>query len=616
MKSLASIGDNQFFGSSGRQRTFKIFTVLIFVMFALRLAQLQIIEGQEYRSESEAQALKRMRTEPFRGNLYDRKGRLFVHNEPSFSVTITPNEFKRESLKLLADILETDTTDILEKIGKFDHLSRFIPIKIFRDADKQTVSLLEEYNDYLPGVDIIVESKRLYQFEGKMAHILGYTREISKKEIERKKYYNPGDVIGKTGIEYTYETFLRGIEGVEYIAVNKLGERIASFDKGKSDIPSKNGFDLNLAVDLDLQEFAEKLLDGKRGSIVILEPNTGEIMAMVSKPDFDPRDFSGRISAELYNGLLKDKDKPMLNRPIMSANPPGSTWKMLILAAALQEGIVTPSTKIYCGGGMQFGGRFFKCHGAHGNTDARGAIEGSCNTYFYELGLKLGFEKIIEYGEIFGFGSKTQIDLPYEEDGNYITMDYLNKRYNGNPPRGLLLNYGIGQGEILATPLQMAVYVSALANGGVLCQPHVVRSILNHTSRRKEPVSYQSVRLPIEPQHLEVIKKGMSDVVNGGGGTAKTAQIPGVEVCGKTGTAQNPHGKDHAWFICFAPRENPEIAMVVFVENSGFGGAVAAPIAKRLLWKHFFPDKPEPWLKPATSDSTAIDTLNIDITVN
>lgn len=578
------------FDNKGRKLFLKIFIITIFLVFTGRLAQLQIIEGKKYRSDSEAQAIKTVRIEPFRGNVFDRNGEMLVHNEPSFSVTLTPNEFKKSSIPLLCSILEVDPSEILKLYEANKSASKFIPIKIHRDADFRTVSLIEEYSDHLPGIEIMIDSKRLYEFEGHMAHLLGYTREISKTQLANSPFLYQGDQIGQSGIERTFDDDLRGREGIQFVTVNKFGQRVASFDNGRSDIPSKNGFDVHLGIDKRLQEHAELLLKDRRGSVVAINPQDGSVLALVSKPDYDPRDFSGKISSSLYNGLMNDPASPMLNRAIQSQYPPGSTWKMLIAIAALQEGIVNENTTIYCGGGLQYGGRFWKCHGAHGNISARRAIQTSCNTYFYTLGMKLGIDLFEKYTDMFSFGHKTGIDLPHENPGLIPTREWLEKRLGKISFAGRMVNYGIGQGEISTTPLQMAAYTAAIANGGTYYRPRVVTHIRNNLSNKMEPLEIYAKKLEIDSRIMDIIKNGMSDVVNLSGGTAAIARMPDVEVCGKTGTAQNPHGKDHAWFVCFAPKENPTIAMCVFIENAGFGGAVAAPIASQLLKAFFNPE--------------------------
>lgn len=598
--------------ASGTSYKFSRYLIIAFVIiFTGRLAQLQIIEGDKYKSVSEAQAIKRLRIEPFRGNIFDRSNELIVHNEASFSVTLTPASFKSDIMPLLSSILEMDSTEILSVVKKYQTYSKFNPIKIYRDADFRIISLIEEYSDVLSGIDVVVEPKRLYEFSGNMAHLLGYTREISRQQLDKSPYYFPGDLVGQSGIERTFEYDLRGREGVQYVSVNKFGQKVASFNDGSNDVPAKNGFDLYLGIDIKVQELAEKLLHGKRGSVVAINPEDGSIIAMASKPDYDPRSFSGKIPAGLYKELSNDPASPMLHRAIMSQYPPGSTWKMLIALASLQEGIINEHSSIFCGGGLQYGGKFRKCHGAHGNTSVRKAIQTSCNVFFYTLGMRLGYKNFEKYGKMFGFGMKTGIDLPNENSGLLPTKSWLESRLGkGGASEGRLVNYGIGQGEILTTPLQIASYTATIANEGNYHQPHVVTHIKNHLTNKKEPVNYVSRPLQIDKKYFEIIKNGMFDVVNVAGGTASIARLDDIEVCGKTGTAENPHGQDHSWFVTFAPKENAKIAICVFVENAGFGSQVAAPIAHKLLDVFFHPEKYDEYMgivKPRLKqDSTAI----------
>ncbi len=614
---------NPEFGSEKRTRVFKILVIFFFIIFTGRLFQLQIIEGNLYKNLTDTQAIKQVIIEPFRGNIYDRNNNLIVHNEPSFSLTITPNDFQLESIPLLLSILPLDTLElikiysakmseklfrqtvleyfakftgydtsfIMENINSHSHYSRFVPVKVYRDLNFIELSLLEEYSDYLSGIDILIESKRLYEFNGTMAHILGYSREISKQELDIMSYFRRGDIIGKKGIEKSYDEFLRGQQGIQFVAVTSAGARVQEFGKDRNDIEALNGFDLKLTIDTKLQELAESLLEGKRGSVIAIDPQNGEVIVLAVKPDFDPRKFTGKISREFYQSLINDPEKPMLNRAIQSRYSPGSTWKMLIALAALNEGIINTNTTIHCPGSFHYGGRDFKCHGAHGSVNVQKAIQVSCNVFFYQLALKLGMEKFEKYGQMFGFGQLTGIDLPDENRGIFPTMEWLKKR-NQTFTKGRLVNYGIGQGEISVTPLQMAVYTATIANKGRYIQPHLVRAIYNNLTKTQENIAYQTRYLDIEPRHFEVIHKGMYDVVNTPGGTANNARVSGINVCGKTGTAQNPHGRDHAWFVCFAPMENPKIAICVMVENSGFGSVAAAPIAREILSAFFYPDRP------------------------
>jgi penicillin-binding protein 2 len=608
----STYNDNPEFASKIRQNIFRFIVILVAVVYIAWLGYLQIIKGNIYRDQSEAQAIKTVVVEPFRGNIFDRNGKLLVHNEPSFTVTLTKNDFHRESTKLLCSILKKDSTFIDSIYKANTGVSRFTPIKIHRDIDFETVALIEEFDESLPGIDIIIESKRLYDFDGHYAHMMGYTREVTRDQLNTThRYLNSGDITGQNGLEKMYDQMLRGKKGVEFVAVNKVGRKVASFENGKSDIPPENGFDLFLTIDSRLQKRAEDLLEGKRGAIVAVDPNTGEVLAMASKPDFDPRDFSGKIPASLYNSLRDDPGFPLLHRAIQSRYPPGSTWKMLVALAGLEEGLVTPNSKIFCKGYFKFGGRTFKCHGSHGNTDVELAIRASCNVYFYELALKLGFNRMTKYGRMFGFGSRAEIDLPNEKKGVMPDTNYLKKRFGDHAlkARGRLVNYGIGQGEILATPLQMAVYTGTIANGGTYYQPHIVKEIHNNITDKVEPLAYDSREIPIKKKYFDIVKEGMFGVVNLAGGTAGYAKLSSVDVCGKTGTAQNPHGKDHAWFVCFAPLKDPKIAMCVFVENAGFGGTVSAPIARKMIETYYGMDTIR-YTAPSI-DSLSLDSLQI-----
>jgi penicillin-binding protein 2 len=550
--------------------------------------QLQILEYGRYSERSQTQAIKRIRVTPVRGMMYDRNGILMVHNIPSFSVTITPYEFRQECMPLLSYILQIDSNEIRSTLKKYSNYSKFTAIKILRDVSLETVAKIEEYSDHLPGVEIAIDSKRIYDFDCNMAHILGYTREITREQLDKFQYYKPGDMIGQNGLEQTYEDLLHGRDGVRFVAIDKLGQRVASFEDGKNDISANNGFDINLSVDLQLQELAEQLLAGKRGSVVAIDPNNGEVIVCASKPDYNPRLFSGRVPADIYNELYNDKSHPLLPRALQSQYPPGSTWKMLIALAALQEGIINENSVINCPGGYTLGGHTWKCHAACGNLTVRSALRSSCNTFFCELCVKLGMERFEKYGDLFNFGKRTQVDLPFEARGKLPTKEWLQKRDKSlRSFTGRLANFGIGQGEILATPLQMASYVAAIANGGTYYQPHLVKSVINKYTNKTDILQFDTKQLPIDKKNFDIVKDGMWMVVNAGG-TGNGVAIPGLDVCGKTGTAQNANGADHSWFVCFAPKKNPKIAICVFVENAGWGAAVAAPIARKILMKYFY----------------------------
>lgn len=575
------------FGSNTRKRAFLVFTALVFLTFIGRLVQLQVIEGSAYRSRSEAQGIKQIVREPIRGAIYDRNGHAIVANIPSYSVLVTPNKITPETKVTLARILATDTATINEKIKQYK-INNFSPVRIWRDIDRQAWVLLNEWHTELTGVDIVEESKRAYAGDIRASHILGYTKEINKDEILRLgDYYQAGDVIGKSGIEQAYEDHLRGEKGYEFVAVNNRGQRVNQFNDGKNDRTPSNGFDLYLSLDGGLQQYAEQLLQGYHGAVVAIDPTNGEVLAMVSAPDYDPKVFSGLTSRADYEKLEKDPSKPLLNRATQAVYPPGSTWKMLIGIAALQEGIITPNTTYHCAGGFTYGGNTWKCHGSH-TVNVRQAIHVSCNSFFGKLGLDMGIDIFNKYGKLFHFGEKLGTDV-LEGRTRLPSRAYYDNAFGTNKwPKGVMVNLGIGQGELGVNPLQLAAYTSALANGGTWHQPHLVRAIKNVQLGQVERVKYESEDLGIRKDILDVIHEGMFDVVNVAGGTARGARLDSIMVAGKTGTAQAGKGKkDHAWFVCYAPYDKPKIALCVLVENSGFGGTYSAPIARKLIRYYF-----------------------------
>lgn len=634
MATKRTIDINPDFASKSRELIFKAFIFSLAAVFIVRLGYLQIIKGSDFKRESTAQAIKEETVDPFRGNIYDRNGVLLVHNEPSFTVTITFNDYRRNPAthELLASIMGMDTSSLSDYFVRFNSESKFRPTKVFKDLDFNKLALIEEYSEYLPGVDIVTESKRLFNERIRMSHLIGYTREINKteldkiidrvrKEVEKSKtpvagkdfedlvYYRNGDIIGKTGIEKTYEKSLRGTKGIKYVAVNHTGMKIARFDDGRKDDPVHNGYDMNLSIDVRLQELAEDRMKDRRGAVIAIDPRNGEILAFVSAPDYDLKSFSGRVTKEVYQSLTFDESKPLFNRAVMSKYPPGSTWKMLVAIGALQDKILDPNSTIACGGSFQYGGRSYGCHGAHGAVNVVKAIQASCNVFFYKLGLKLGLARMNYYAHLFGFGEKTNIDLPDESKGFFPSPEWVTKKFGQGAINGRLVNYGIGQGEIGVTPIQMAVYASALANKGFIVQPHTVKSVYNPATGMFEDLEFKTRELPIDKRVLDIVRKGMFDVVNTPGGTGAIAKVPGYAVSGKTGTAQNPHGKDHSWFISFAPFDNPQIAVVAIVENAGFGSAVAAPICRDVIEAFFYPDKNK---RPSTAHALPDDATSED----
>ncbi|MGD0338746.1 MAG: penicillin-binding protein 2 [Bacteroidota bacterium] len=604
--------DNQF-GSFSRRNAFNGVIAIVMIIFLARLYQLQLVEQIEYGKKSEENSIQPITKEPIRGFLFDRNGTLIVDSRPSYTLTITPHEYNDRNTDFLASILRVSPDYIRDRVRRGRQYSVFQPVKVLRDLDFHTISIFEENREHLPGVDYIVESKRFYTTRAHASHLLGYTKEISDRQLsETGGYYKQGDVIGSVGIESSYEQLLRGEKGVEYMLRNARGQLIGNYEEGKHDIPSKDGFDLYLSFDSNLQTVAESLLVGKRGSVVAIDPQNGELLAVASSPDFDPADFSGVTPAELWHKLNDDPDVPLYNRATLTRYPPGSTFKMVLATAAINEGIINTEWTANCPGSFRFGNKVFKCsHGrAHGRVNITRAIQVSCNVFFYNLMLKVGLDRWSKYATMFGFGQTTGIDIPEENPGLVPSTQYYDHVYGkGGWTQGYLVSLGIGQGEVGVTPLQMAIYASELANEGQFFQPHAVRAVKIKRTGRIDSIQYISRMMDVQKTTWDIVRNGMRLAVLPGG-TGMAARIPGIEIAGKTGTAQNPHGKDHAWFIGFAPYENPKIAVAVIIENAGYGGTEAAPIAGRVMEQYLYGEiiRDNPQKMQSITGSTPITT--------
>ncbi len=574
-----------------RRRTLLVIITLLFLVFLGRLYQLQMIYSEEYGKKSEENSIRTIPRDPVRGYMYDRTGTLVVDNRPAFTVTVMPFEFDSRRIPDLAALLQLGEDFIRERLRKGAAYSRFVPVKIKRDVDFRTLSALEEHRDRLPGVDYQIESKRFYPTRAVASHILGYTKEISETQLRQLgDEYTQGDVVGSSGLEGQYERVLRGQKGAEFSTVNVRGQVIGSFDNGRNDIPSVEGNDLLLAMDFGLQALAESLFADRRGALVALDPSNGGILALVSKPDYDLSTFSGVTPPEVWRALNADESRPLFNRATLTRYPPGSTYKMILAIAALEGGVVSPSWRVQCGGSFRLGNKVFKDLHVHGSVDMVEAIQKSCNVYFYTLMLKVGLDPWSKIGAEFGFGQPTGIDISEENPGLLPTTAYMNRRYGERGwTKGFLPSLGIGQGELGVSPIQMACYAMALANEGWYYRPHAVVAIRDKVTRHVDTLGYTARRIRVSQSTWNVVREGMRRVVQEPGGTAGLARVRGVEAAGKTGTAQNPHGmKDHSWFIGFAPFDHPKIAIAVLVENSGFGGSFAAPLAGLCFEKYLY----------------------------
>jgi len=594
-----------------RERVFTVLVAAIFGMVLLRLFSLQVLAGTRYRELSEENRIRvEVLTAP-RGEIRDRKGRLLTDNVPSFTVTIDPYEKPYVSnpaqvdstLVRLSGILEVDPEVLIAKVKK-ERKQSFLVIRLKRNADLKSVAYVSEHRAELPGVEVEAEPLRRYPYGLFASHLLGYVGEISDKELEDPRFstsYMRGDLIGRMGIERQYEGYLRGVDGKRFVEVNALGRK-AELLGNKHPILPKRGADVTLSIDLDLQRAAEQAFQpGARGAIVALDPRTGEVLALASKPNYDPNEFSTGITQARWDELSQGGNYPLFNRAIQAAYPPGSTLKPFVALAGLSMHAISSTTTFQepCYGYFQFGRRRFGCweKNGHGWLALRDAIKHSCDVYFYQLGVRSGLNRISDFMKRLTMSDRTGIDLPQERRGLFPDPAWYDRRYGaGQWSKGLVLNLAIGQGEVSLTPVKLAQLTAVIASNGLLLRPHLLRQVVRDGVDIPHAVPVQdSLRtdLGLTQGDLVAVRSAMVAVVNEAGGTGGQARVDSVIVAGKTGTAQNPHGNDHALFICFAPATNPEIAVAVLVENAGHGSSAAAPLAQKVLQAYFHPAKAE-----------------------
>ena len=568
-----------------RIKILKFAVIFLFVGMLVRIGYLQLYLGKRYLQQSENNRLRVVEEDPVRGFIYDRKGRLIVENIPSYAITGAPQNILKnyDSLAKLRSIFNESDDNGWENSAR-KYYSR-PEIRLRRDIEFASLAAVEANQLLLPGIEVKVESKRHYHYKT-ATHIIGYLGEINANELSNYKGFQPGDIVGKKGIEKTYNSLLFGKKGYRVIEVDASGNRLADTRLMKS-VEPLNGSDIYLTIDLELQEYAEEMLSGWRGAIVAIDPANGDVLVMASSPDYNPEYFAGVLKPDVWNSLLDNPAKPLLNRCIQGTYPPGSITKMAILAAALEEKVVDPKEKIVCPGFKQLGNRTFRCwnEGGHGGVNAYQAIEQSCDVYFYELSLRLGIDKMAEYFRKFGLGRITGIDIEGELPGLIPDSLYMDDRYGVRGwTKGHLLNISIGQGDVLITPLQAAVFCAALANRGKIPVPHLFKSVLFHNPDNWEGHFPEFKYIGgISEKTYNVLLRGMWDVVQCEHGTAHWLRDPEIQIAGKTGTAQNPHGEDHAWFIGFGPYENPEIVVCALVEHGEHGTTMAAPIVVKLI---------------------------------
>ena len=542
--------------------------------------------------QSERNRIREEVVKPARGLIFDKNGILLVDNRPAYSIGVIPFEVmdKEHLIDFLNDNIETDPSHLNELLKNLRR--KYRPIRL-QQISFEELAILEENRSEIPGVIFQREPSRFYPSNDIYAsHILGYIREVTEEEIKRfgEENYHPGDIIGKEGLEREYESLLKGKKGYKYSEVDFLGRVVGEFGEDKN-ISPELGANLGLTLDVKIQKIAENELKGKKGAIVVLDTRTGGILAMASSPDYDPNSIASRSSDDTWRELFNSPDSPLYNKAIKGIYPPASPLKLVLAAAAINENIIDLEWSKHCPGYMEFGIRTFKCwfEGGHGKMDLLHGIQQSCDVFFYNLMLEVELEIWVEYMKRFGFGSRTGIDLPGEVAGLVPDKQWFDKRDGvGGWTKGNLLNLAIGQGETLATPIQMAMLALKIANNGKYYNPHLLNYYENPNTGQRNYQNYDQYSISgISDDTYEILKRAMNMVVDTQNGTAKSARVRGIKVAGKTGTAQNPHGEDHSQFISFAPLDDPEIAISVIVENAGMGSAVAAPIAGRIMRYYF-----------------------------
>ncbi|MDZ4667305.1 MAG: penicillin-binding protein 2 [bacterium] len=573
----------------GKQRTLLIIFVGVAVIYISRLFYLQVVDDS-YVFFAQNNVLQEQTIYPARGLIYDRTGELLVYNDAIYDLSVIPEQVKDLDTLAFCAVLKMTKEEFISTFARLRRqkgYSQWRPIVFQRQITIPTYAAFQEKLFDFRGFFVEVRTDRKYKHSN-AAHVMGYIGEVTDADIEKSDdYYRMGDFIGKSGVERIYEKELGGIKGTRYVLVDSKNRTQGRYKNGDFDTAAITGKDINLSIDQDLQALGESLMLNKIGSIVAIEPRTGEVLSLVSSPTYDPNLMVGRERGNKYMELLQDKDKPLFNRPISAPYPPGSIFKVIMSLMGQQEKVLTENTTYACHHGYLFVG----CHAHYSPLALRGAITVSCNAYFCQVYRSIinnprykhvedAYNEFYKHAYSFGMGHALGIDLYGEGPGVLKKAAYFDKLYGRHRWQALTtISMGIGQGELGITPLQMANATAAVANRGYYITPHIVRKVNNHANPNPEyNIKHWTT---IDTSYFPIVIEGMYDVVERG--TAYIARIPGIQVCGKTGTAQNPHGKDHSIFFAFAPKDNPKIAIAVVVENAGFGATWAAPIASLMM---------------------------------
>lgn len=586
-----------------QERSFyiKLLFMIAAALLLFKIAQIQIFDTT-YEERARATAVDNYTLYPSRGLLYDRNGRLLINNNPMYDLRVTYSQLGKQldTLKLcgLLDITPAEFKTRINKNFNDIRYSKRVPFTFMSKISSATYAQLQEHLHEFPGFSIQLRNVRSYPHNS-APHVLGYLSEVNQKHIDESNgVYKKFDYIGSSGLEFAYEEALRGEKGIQKVLKDNLGREVGPYQGGDQDKPAISGSDIITTLDIELQEYGEKLMQNKTGSIVAIEPSTGEILAMVSTPAYDPNILTiNRDRGQAFNQLMQDTLKPFFNRSVMAEYPPGSIFKTIVALVAMQEGLLSPNRGITCNAGYYYNGKRRGCHAHSYCYDVSKALEHSCNAYFFTVfrdiidkegfkNPKPGLNRFNEYLQKFGLGSPLNVDIPNEKKGNIPTSDYYDFLYpkkDGSWKSPTIMSIGIGQGEIQMTTLQMANLAAIMANRGYYYNPHLIKKFSDENFQLREEYTVRQ-DVPVDAVYFEPVINGMQQAVQFG--TGRSAAIKGIEVCGKTGTSQNPHGKDHSVFFAFAPKENPKIAIAVYVEKGGWGSDFGAPIAGLMIEKY------------------------------
>ena len=585
----------------GRLALVSYFSVGLVILLLLGFWKLQVVQSGHFADLAERNRIRYIPIIAPRGPMLDRNGRVLVDSYPSFSILLLRDQGKllEKSLPQIEAGLGISRQDLFEQLEAAKDEPKFQPVVIKPLASQADIAFVESHRADLPVLELMMVQRRRYPYGEMLANTIGYVGEVSEKELERSDgRYRPGDIVGKAGLEREYNSILEGTDGMRRIVVNSVGKPVRTLD----DIKAIPGKPIQLTIDYDLQAVADRDFQDKEGALVAMDARTGEILAMVSRPTFNPNDFAVRIPAKEWLGLNTDPETPLLNRAIQAQLAPGSVFKIVMATAMLESKALPPTFKVYCPGYATFYGRVFHCDHPHGEVDLHKAIVASCDVYFYNVGKILGIDRISYYANALGLGHLTGIDLPGEEPGLVPSEGWVERVYHHKWYPGSTISVAIGQGAVMVTPMQLARMVAGVASGGRFVQPHLL----------KDDPNAKTTVFPISQNTENIVTQGMWGVVNEPDGTtAETVKLKNIDFCGKTGTAQTEsyqlqhrlgkHLKENGWFVGYAPRENPEIVVAALVQGAGWGSFVA-PIVRDVVKAYY--DKKYPNLNVTTAQNT------------